>query len=110
MERVRVLVHEISGAVGAADGAHYGVVAAEELGGQLVAEATADAGDQPVVRRHVVILPGGGLRHGGGHDGVSAETCEIVADADRPDNRAPARPPSASAADLGYRSSSGSRL
>jgi hypothetical protein len=39
---------EVGDAAGSADGADDGVAAVEQLGGQLAAEATADAGDEPV--------------------------------------------------------------
>jgi hypothetical protein len=51
-ERVRVRAREVGDAVGSADGAHYNVAAAEDLGGQLAAEAAADAGDEPVLTGH----------------------------------------------------------
>jgi hypothetical protein len=40
----------------AADGADDGVAAVGQLGGQLAAEAAADAGDEPVPGRHVSVL------------------------------------------------------
>jgi len=59
-ERVGVAVGEVGDGLGAADGADDGVAAVEELGGQLAAEAAADASDEPGARCHVSPFPGPG--------------------------------------------------
>jgi hypothetical protein len=56
-ERARVFPEQVGDAVGPAHGAGDGVAAVEQLGGQLPAEAAADAGYESGSRSHFSALP-----------------------------------------------------